>query len=164
MEAAGENGVAAYGIIMYVDIIFMTLYLGYSLGSAPIVSFHYGAGNHAELKNLCRKSLVIISACGVILLTASEMTTWGFRIYAIAFMVRGMNVWGSSFFTALNNGAVSAAISFLRTFVFQIVIVLILPKLIGITGVWLSIVLAEFLALFVTIGFLIAKRKKYHYA
>lgn len=87
------------------------------------------------------------------------MTTWGFRIYAIAFMVRGMNVWGSSFFTALNNGAVSAAISFLRTFVFQIVIVLILPKLIGITGVWLSIVLAEFLALFVTIGFLIAKRK-----
>ena len=183
MEAAGENGVAAYGIIMYVDIIFMTLYLGYSLGSAPIVSFHYGAGNHAELKNLCRKSLVIISAGGVILLTASqilagplvkifanydqellEMTTWGFRIYAIAFMVRGMNVWGSSFFTALNNGAVSAAISFLRTFVFQIVIVLILPKLIGITGVWLSIVLAEFLALFVTIGFLIAKRKKYHYA
>ena len=183
MEAAGENGVAAYGIIMYVDIIFMTLYLGYSLGSAPIVSFHYGAGNHAELKNLCRKSLVIISACGVILLTASqilagplvkifanydqellEMTTWGFRIYAIAFMVRGMNVWGSSFFTALNNGAVSAAISFLRTFVFQIVIVLILPKLIGITGVWLSIVLAEFLALFVTIGFLIAKRKKYYYA
>lgn len=183
MEAAGENGVAAYGIIMYVDIIFMTLYLGYSLGSAPIVSFHYGAGNHAELKNLCRKSLVIISACGVILLTASqilagplvkifasydqellEMTTWGFRIYAIAFLVRGMNVWGSSFFTALNNGAVSAAISFLRTFAFQIVIVLILPKLIGITGVWLSIVLAEFLALFVTIGFLIAKRKKYHYA
>ena len=79
-------------------------------------------------------------------------------------MVRGMNVWGSSFFTALNNGAVSAAISFLRTFVFQIVIVLILPKLIGITGVWLSIVLAEFLALFVTIGFLIAKRKKYRYA
>ena len=176
MEAAGENGVAAYGIIM-------TLYLGYSLGSAPIVSFHYGAGNHAELKNLCRKSLVIISACGVILLTASqilagplvkifasydqellEMTTWGFRIYAIAFLVRGMNVWGSSFFTALNNGAVSAAISFLRTFVFQIVIVLILPKLIGITGVWLSIVLAEFLALFVTIGFLIAKRKQYHYA
>ena len=122
---------AAYGIIMYVDIIFMTLYLGYSLGSAPIVSFHYGARNHAELKNLCRKSLVIISACGVILLTASqilagplvkifanydqellEMTTWGFRIHAIAFMVRGMNVWGSSFFTALNNGAVSAAISF----------------------------------------------------
>ena len=183
MRLAGSDGVAVYGIIMYVDIIFMTLYLGYSLGSAPIVSFHYGAGNHAELKNLCRKSLVIISACGVILLTASqilagplvkifanydqellEMTTWGFRIYAIAFMVRGMNVWGSSFFTALNNGAVSAAISFLRTFVFQIVIVLILPKLIGITGVWLSIVLAEFLALFVTIGFLIAKRKKYHYA
>ena len=181
--AAGENGVAAYGIIMYVDIIFMTLYLGYSLGSAPIVSFHYGAGNHAELKNLCRKSLVIISACGVILLTASQilagplvkifasydqellkMTTWGFRIYAIAFLVRGMNVWGSSFFTALNNGAVSAAISFLRTFVFQIIIVLILPGLIGITGVWLSIVIAEFLALFVTIGFLIAKRKKYHYA
>ena len=183
MEAAGENGVAAYGIIMYVDIVFMTMYLGYSLGSAPIVSYHYGAGNHDELKNLCRKSLVIISACGVILLTASqilagplvkifanydqellEMTTWGFRIYAIAFLVRGMNVWGSSFFTALNNGAVSAAISFLRTFVFQIVIVLILPKLIGITGVWLSIVLAEFLALFVTIGFLIAKRKQYHYA
>ena len=93
-----------------------------------------------------------------------EMTTWGFRIYAIAFLVRGMNVWGSSFFTALNNGAVSAAISFLRTFVFQIIIVLILPELIGITGVWLSIVIAEFLALFVTIGFLIAKRKKYHYA
>ena len=137
----------------------------------------------SELVTNISTSIVIISACGVILLTASqilagplvkifanydqellEMTTWGFRIYAIAFMVRGMNVWGSSFFTALNNGAVSAAISFLRTFVFQIVIVLILPKLIGITGVWLSIVLAEFLALFVTIGFLIAKRKKYHYA
>ena len=157
MEAAGENGVAAYGIIMYVDIIFMTLYLGYSLGSAPIVSYHYGAGNHDELRNLCRKSLVIISACGVILLTASQ-------ILAGPLVKIGMKVWGSSFFTALNNGAVSAAISFLRTFVFQIVIVLILPKLIGITGVWLSIVLAEFLALFVTIGFLIAKKKQYHYA
>lgn len=183
MKLAGESGVAAYGIIMYVNIIFMAIFLGYSLGSAPIISFHYGAANHLELKNLFRKSMVVLTVSGVILLVLSEifakplvmifasndvelltMTTRGFQLYALAFLVMGFNVWSSAFFTALNNGVISAVISFLRTLVFQILAILILPAMFGIEGIWLSIVVAELLSLSITAYFLLAKRHHYHYA
>ena len=147
MKLAGEDGVAAYGVIMYVNFIFMAIFLGYSIGSAPIVSYHYGAQNHAELKNLFKKSLLLVCGAGIILTVLAEvfsgplvgifvsydaglfeMTRHGFRLYALAFLMMGINVWGSAFFTALNNGAVSAAISFLRTLVFQIAAVLVLCR------------------------------------
>lgn len=183
MKFAGENGVAAYGIIMYVNIIFMAIFLGYSLGSAPIISYHYGAGNHPELKNLFRKSIKLLTISGVILVVLSEifarplvaifaskdnelfaMTTHGFQIYAIAFIVMGFNVWGSAFFTALNNGLISATISFLRTLVFQIAVILVLPAILGIDGIWMAIVIAELLSLVVTTLFLNTQKKRYHYA
>lgn len=183
MKFAGENGVAAYGVVMYVNIIFMAIFLGYSMGSAPIVSYHYGAGNHQELKNLFRKSIRFLLGSGVILVVLSEIfaeplvkifaskdaellaiTIRGFQLYALSFLVMGFNVWGSAFFTALNNGAVSAAISFLRTLVFQIIAVLVLPLIFGIDGVWLSIVVAEVLSLAVTGFFLVTRKKHYQYA
>lgn len=183
MKIAGENGVAAYGIIMYVNFIFMAIYFGYAIGSAPIVGYHYGAANYGELKNLFRKSIILMGSVGVLLTLLAEiltvplvtifanydaelfaMTSHGFRLYSLAFIFMSINVWGSSFFTALGNGAVSAAISFLRTLVFQIVSVLILPVFLGIDGIWLAIVAAELLALIVTIIFFIVKKNKYHYA
>lgn len=182
VKLAGEDGIAAYGVIMYINIIFMAIFMGYSMGSAPIVSYHYGAGNHEELKNLFRKSLTFLLLSGVFLLAASEilarplaaifvsydaelldLTVRGFRIYSLAFLIMGINVWGSSFFTALNNGLVSAVISFLRTLVFQIVVILFLPVLLGVDGIWFSVVAAEAMALFVTLAFLFTNRKKYHY-
>ena len=182
MRLAGEDGIAAYGVIMYVNFIFIAIFLGYSLGSAPVVSFHYGAKNRQELQNLFRKSLCILGCLGVLLTLLAEllcvplvslfasydpqlfaMTCRGFRIYSLAFLVMGMNIWGSSFFTALNNGGVSAAISFLRTLVFQIGAGLVLPALWGIDGVWLAIVAAELLALGVTAVFLVGERKRYQY-
>lgn len=166
-----------------VNIIFMAIFLGYSIGSAPIVSYHYGAENHTELKSMFRKSLILLTVSGVILVVLSElvarplvmiftsydpelldMTASGFQLYALAFLPMGFNVWGSAFFTALNNGAVSACISFLRTLVFQIIVVLTLPILLGIDGIWLSIVAAELLSLAVTVSFLLVKRKRYQYA
>lgn len=182
MRLAGENGVAAYGVIMYANFIFSAIYIGYSIGSAPVVGYHYGAGNSSELKNLVGKSLRIISAAGLILTCLAELlaypltnifvgydtvlfelTRHGFRIYALAFLINGFNIWGSGFFTALGNGIVSAIISFLRTLVFQVSIVIILPIFLGVDGVWLAIVIAEGLALMVTGTFLIKKRKKYRY-
>lgn len=183
MKFAGENGVAAYGVIMYVNIIFMAIFLGYSFGSAPIISYHYGAENHPELKNLFRKSLKLLAISGVVLTMLSAifaeslvaifagkdmelltMTTRGFQIYALSFLIMGFNIWGSSFFTALNNGAVSASISFLRTLVFQLIVVLALPVLFGIDGIWLSIVVAELLSLAVTGFYLVTQKKRYQYA
>lgn len=183
MKFAGENGVAAYGIIMYINIIFMSIFLGYSLGSAPIVSYNYGAQNHSELKNLFQKSLKILALSGIVLVALSEicakplisifanydvellaMTTRGFRIYAVAFIVMGINVWSSAFFTALNNGLFSALISFFRTLVFQIAAIMVLPAILGMDGIWMAIVIAELLSLFVSIIFLITQRKRYHYA
>ena len=182
MKLAGEDGIAAYGVILYINIIFMAIFMGYSIGSAPIVSYHYGAGNHTELKNLFRKSLTFLMISGVMLLAASEvlarplsaifvnydtglleLTVHGFRIYSLAFLIMGINVWGSSFFTALNNGLVSAVISFLRTLVFQIVVISVLPLWFGVDGIWFSVVAAEGMALFVTLGFLFTNRRKYHY-
>ncbi len=182
LRFAGENGVAAYGTIMYVNFIFAAIYLGYSMGCAPIVSYNYGAENHAELKNLFKKSTRAIICCGIVLVclaellavplatifvgydkTLFEMTCQGFRICAMSFLICGMNIFGSSFFTALNNGPLSALISFLRTLVFQVSIILTLPLLLGLTGIWLSGITAEILTLAVTVTCLVLNRKKYHY-
>ena len=182
LRFAGENGVAAYGTIMYVNFIFAAIYLGYSMGCAPIVSYNYGAENHAELKNLFKKSTRAIICCGIVLVclaellavplatifvgydkTLFEMTYQGFRICAMSFLICGMNIFGSSFFTALNNGPLSALISFLRTLVFQVSIILTLPLLLGLTGIWLSGITAEILTLAVTVTCLVLNRKKYHY-
>ena len=182
MRLAGEDGVAAYGIIMYVNFIFMAIFFGYSIGTGPIVAYQYGAGNHDELRNVFKKSIRLVVSTGVTLMVLAEvlnvplikvfasydqemfdMTSHGFRIYAIAFLVIGINVWGSAFFTALNNGVVSAAISFLRTLIFQVSAILILPEILGIDGVWLAVVAAEMLALLVTTTFLVKNKRKYHY-
>lgn len=183
MRLAGEDGVAAYGVIMYVTFIFAAVNIGYSIGSAPIVSYNYGAGNQMELKNIFKKSIVILVCAGFSMTLLAEilsypltrvfvgydpelfrMTCHGFRLYALSFLLSGFNIWGSGFFTALGNGAVSAAISFLRTLVFQVSVVLILPVFFQLDGVWMAIVTAELLALFVTSAFLVKKREKYHYA
>lgn len=182
MKIADENGVAAYGTIMYVSFIFVAIFLGYSIGSAPIISYHYGACNHDELKNLYKKSLGLISICCILLAVLAQllayplsrifvgydkellaMTVQGFRLYSIVYLVNGFNIWGSSFFTALNNGLVSAVISFLRTLVFQITSVLLLPMLLGISGIWLSVTVAELCTLCITILFFINRRKTYQY-
>lgn len=183
MNLAGENGVAAFGTIMYVNFIFIAIFLGYSIGSAPLVSYHYGAGNHDELKNLFQKSLRLIGIWGLMLFILAQliarplaaifvgydadlfsMTQNGFRIYCIAYLINGFNIYGSSFFTALNNGLISAAISFLRTLVFQLAAVLLLPLLLSINGIWSAVAVAELLTLGLTVTFFVRNRKKYHYA
>lgn len=182
MKIAGENGVAAYSTIMYVNFIFVAIFLGYSLGSAPIISFHYGAGNHDELKNMRKKSLRLIAVWGIGMTIISHifalpfarffvgydsellaMTIHGFRIYAFVYLLNGFSIFGSSFFTALNNGMVSATISFLRTLVFEVICILLLPVFFGIDGIWSAVLVAEALALCVTSFFLITKRSRYHY-
>ena len=168
---------------MYVNLIFVSIFLGYSIGSAPIVGYHYGAANHGELKSLFRKSLTLIGIAGIVLTLLAvglsgplskvfvgydeelfALTKHGFRLYSLSFLVTGFNIFGSAFFTALNNGVVSATISFLRTLLFQIIVVLVLPIFLGINGIWLAIVVAELMALVVTVLFFITKRKQYHYA
>lgn len=182
MNIAGEDGVSAYGVIMYINFIFVAVFLGYSIGSAPIVSFHYGADNTDELKGLLKKSCIIVGCLAVALTAAAElsavplsrifvsydadlleMTVRGFRLYSISFIFCGFTIYGSGFFTALNNGLVSALISFARTLVFQIACVLVLPLLIGIDGIWLAVVVAEALALVLTLVCLAVNRKKYQY-
>lgn len=182
LRYAGENGVAAYGAIMYVAFIFVAIFIGFVIGAAPIVSFHYGAGNGDELKSLRKKSpnIVLISGgimTAVALLLAAplckafvgydrelyEITLHGFFIYSLSYVIAGYNILGSSFFTALNNGGVSAVISFLRTCVFQVGAVLLLPLIMQLDGIWLSIIFAELASAAVTTLFLIAKRKKYGY-
>ena len=183
LKFAGADGVAAYGVIMYTNFIFTGVYFGYTMGSAPVVSYHYGAGNTDELKSLLKKSLTLIlifalSLTGLAELFAGriagifvgydadllKLTTGAFRIYAIAFLFMGFNVYGSGFFTALNNGKVSAFLSFFRTLVLQCVSILILPSLFGINGVWLSIVFAESIAIVITFTLLKKYRNRYHYA
>lgn len=182
MHLAGEDGVAAYGVLMYLNFIFTAVFLGFSVGSAPIVSYHYGAENHGELHSLFRKSQVVTVASGVAMAVTAwglaavlsgifvgydaalmAMTERGVRIYARSFLPAGLNIFGSAFFTALNNGAVSAAISFLRTLLFQVAAVLVLPLLWGLDGVWLAVIAAEGLALCVTAAFLVKLRTRYHY-
>lgn len=183
MKYVGSDGVVAYGIIMYVGFIFSGTYLGYSLGTAPIIGYHYGAGNADELKNLLKKSLKLILVTSIVMtglaeisskLLASifvsynsnllELTTNAIRLFSISYLLSGFNIFSSSFFTALNNGAVSAAISFLRTLLFQVAMIFLLPALWGINGIWLAVVFAEILALAVSILFFVVNRKKYQYA
>lgn len=182
IKYAGEDGVAAYGVLMYVNLVFLAAFIGYSIGTAPVIGYHYGAGNNGELKSLLKKSLFLIAAFSVCMLGLSqalgeplsrmfvgydsalmEMTEKGFRIYSFSFLFAGVAIYGSSFFTALNNGPVSALIAFLRTLVFQIAAVLILPAILGVEGIWVSIVIAELMAFLVTILFIVWKRKQYHY-
>ena len=183
MRLAGEDGVAAYGVLMYMNFFFAAVSIGYSIGCAPLVGYHYGAANHNELKNLFRKSLILVGAFSAALTIAAqwaagplarifvgydeflcEMTRHGFALYALSFIAAGFNIFASSFFTALSNGLVSAAISFLRTLVFQVAAVLLLPLILGLDGVWLAIVAAELLAFLVTCFFFLRERGRYHYA
>ena len=183
MKFAGADGVVAYGVIMYISFIFSGTYIGYSIGSAPIISYHYGAENKVELKTLLKQSIILLGITSVVMticaeilakLLASvfvsydnnllEMTTNAIRIFSISFIISGFNIFASSFFTALNNGVVSAAISFLRTLVFQIAMIFILPIIWGLNGIWFAVVFAEILALIVSIIFLVCNRKKYQYA
>ena len=182
LTLAGENGVSAYGVLMYVSFIFAAVYIGYSIGTAPIVGYNYGAQNHAELRNIRVKSMRSMLIGGVIMVSLAEllapvlagifvgydkelfdMTVHAFRLFSFTFLLSGFNIWCSSFFTALNNGAISAAVSFLRTLVFQLAAVLILPIFFKLDGVWFSVAFAEVCAFVISMIFLIAKRKKYNY-
>ena len=182
LRLAGEDGVSAYGVLMYVQFIFISIYIGYSIGCAPVVSYHYGAQNHGELKNLLGKSVLLMGITGVALTALAmaladplarlfvgydaelfALTSHAFRLFAWSFLLAGFNIFASGFFTALNNGGVSTAISFLRTLVFQSASVLILPVFFGVDGIWWAITVAEVFAFLISVLFLLAKRGKYHY-
>jgi Na+-driven multidrug efflux pump len=187
IKLAGENGVAAYGVVMYVSFMFIAVFLGYSIGCAPVISFHYGADHQDELKGLFRKSLVLMTAFSVMLTILAELlarpfsilfvgydpallelTVRAFALYSLSYLLTGFNIFGSAFFTALNDGLTSATISFLRTLVFQTAVVLLFPLLLPshlkLDGIWLSIVVAEALSLAVTLFFVLKNRRKYGYA
>lgn len=182
MRFAGEDGIAAYGVIMYVCMIFLAIFIGYSIGTAPVVGYHYGAQNHAELKSLLRKSLLIYAVVSVCMVAFSfvlaqplsrifvgydaellEMTIRGFKIFSFSYLFSGFAIFASSFFTALNDGVTSAVISFMRTVVFQVAAVLLLPVIWELDGIWFSVVVAEALAVGVAAALLVGKRKKYQY-
>ncbi len=182
MKYAGENGVAAYGVLMYVSMIFQAVFIGYSVGSAPIIGYNYGAQNHSELKGLLKNGFLFIGICAVFMFAAGEllsrplslmfvgydeelldMTAHAFSIFSFSFLLSGFSIFGSSYFTALNDGLTSALISFLRTLVFQIAAVLLFPIIFDLDGIWFSIVAAEIMSVTVTMLFLILKRKKYGY-
>lgn len=182
MRLIGEDGVSAYGVLMYVQFIFVAIFIGYSIGCAPVVGFHYGAQNHDELKSLLRKSVLLMAVGGVTLTLLArvlarplahlfvgydaalyDLTVHAFRLFAWSFLLAGFNIFTSGFFTALNNGGVSAAISFLRTLVFQAGSVIVLPMLLGVDGIWWAITAAEIFAFLISCTFLLAKRNKYHY-
>lgn len=183
MKFAGQDGIAAYGVIMYVNFIFIAIFIGFSIGSSPIIGYHYGAENNDELKSLLKKSLMIIATISLALTVFAEllssplakifvsydenlfaMTRDGYRLYTLSYLICGFNIWGSAFFTALNNGFMSATISFLRILVFQIICLLLLPAIFDVNGIWISIVVAEFLAVSVTATLIIKNREKYQYA
>ncbi len=182
MKYAGEDGVAAYGVLMYVSMIFQAIFIGYSVGTAPITGYNFGAQNKAELKNLLSRSLRIIAVCALCMFAAGQllaepmgkifvsydeqlldMTVHAFGIFSFAFLFSGFSIFGSSFFTALNDGLTSALISFLRTLVFQLAAVLLFPLIWGLDGIWLSIVGAEVMSIIATALFLIGKRERYGY-
>jgi len=182
LNYAGESGVVAYGVIMYTNFIFVAVFIGYAVGTAPIIGYNYGAGNKPEMQNVFKKSMGLNIGAGIVMTISAialsgvlsgifvgydaellELTQRGFIIYSLSFLVMGINIYGSSFFTALGNGLVSAIISFLRTLLFQIAAVLLLPILLGIDGIWLSIVTAEVIAMVVTVAFMVANKKKYGY-
>ena len=183
MRIEGENGVAAYGAINYIGFIFAAIFFGYAMGCAPIISYNFGADNTSELKNMFKKSMIIMTVTGIIMFAAVlvgaqplsrifvgydknlyNMTVHGFHICAVIFTMMGVNTFASGFFTALNDGKTSAIIAFLRTFLFQAVTILILPALLGLDGVWWAIVVAELMSIIVAVFFLIKKRSVFHYA
>lgn len=183
MRLAGQNGIAAYGAVMYVEFAFVAVFIGYSIGTAPIVSYHYGSENHNEVKNMLQKSFKIMSVLGITMMVLAQilasplakvfvgydkqlfdMTVHGFRLFSFYFILAGINIYASSFFTALNNGMISAIISFSRTLGFETLAVIILPIFLQLDGVWLAITVAEICAFVISISFLIAKKEKYHYA
>lgn len=182
LRYAGEDGVAAYGVLMYVSLVFQAVFIGYSVGAAPVVGYHYGAQDHEELRGLRRRSTAVIAVFAAAMFAAArllgrplsllfvgydegllELTVRAFAIFSFSFLFSGFAIFGSSFFTALNNGLVSAVISFLRTLVFQVAAVLVFPLVWKVDGIWLSIVAAEALAVAVTAAFLWGMRKKYQY-
>ena len=183
LKYAGEDGIAAYGVMMYIGFVFAAAFIGYSIGTAPLFGYHDGAGNHAELKSLLRKSLILVGIfAGLMVIVAEvlalplskifvsydskllELTVSGLRIYALSFPFMGYAIFSSGLFTALNDGVTSAIISFLRTLVFQLGAVLLMPKLWGgLDGIWWSVVAADFIAVAISAAFLVAKRKKFHY-
>lgn len=182
LKYAGEDGVASYGVLMYISMIFQAIYIGYSVGTAPVIGYQYGAQNHKELKGLLKKSVILIGIFAVVMFAASfalarplslvfvgydegllNLTIRAFSIFSFSFLFSGFAIFGSSFFTALSNGLVSAAISFLRTLVFQIAAVLVFPLFWKVDGIWFSIVAAEMMAVVVTIIFLRFNQKNYHY-
>lgn len=182
MSYADQEGVAAYGVLMYVNFAFISIFIGYVVGVSPVVSYHYGAGNTDELKSLLKKSILLLSISSLAMLLAGEllalplsklfvgsnpylleMTLRGFRIFSFSFLFAGFAIFGSCFFTALNDGLTSAIISFLRTLIFQTAAVIILPFIWHLDGIWASIIVAELMAVIVTVIFLVVKRKKYRY-
>ena len=182
LRYAGENGVAAYGVLMYVSFIFAAAFLGYTIGVAPVVGYHFGARNHFEIRGLLKKSSLLVAIGSLAMLGIGEalalplskmfvgydeallkMTVDGFRIFAFSFLFMGFAIFASGFFTALNDGVTSAIISFLRTLVFQVAAVMLLPLLWGLDGIWYSVIVAEFMAAALSWVFLFFKRKKYHY-
>ena len=182
LRFAGEDGVAAYGVIMYAAFLFVAVFVGYAVGSAPIVSYHYGARNRKEVNNLYRKSLKLIGVVAVVMTVGSMflipyvarifvgydenlliLTTRAFRLYGLSFLIMGFNVYASSFFTALGDGVTSALIAFLRTLLFQVVAVLVLPMILDIDGIWLAITAAELAALAVSVTMFIKKDSVFHY-
>ncbi len=182
LKFSGENGVAAYGVLMYVQFVFVAMFIGYTIGTGPVVGYHYGAGHHGELKSLLKKSYLLMGTAGIVMMLLSRglahplaavfvgydaellaMTVHAFRLFSFSFILAGLNIFTSAFFTALSNGGISAAISFLRTLVFQLLSVLLLPLLLGLDGIWWAITVAEVFAFIISLGFLAAKREKYHY-
>ena len=182
IKYAGEDGVSAYGVLMYVNLIFLAIFIGYSISTAPVIGYHYGAKNPAEIRSILKKSFVIIGITSLCMLGFSEvmagplsrifvgydpelyeMTVHGFRIFSFQFLFAGVSIFASSFFTALSNGGVSAMISFLRTLVFQTAAILLLPLIWELDGIWISIVAAELVSFVVSLIYIAAKRKKYGY-
>lgn len=182
MRLDPENGVAAFGVIMYVAFVFVSIFIGYSIGTAPIIGYNYGAKNYNELKNMFKKSTLVIGITGIVMTLSAEilaptlskvfvgyddgllnLTTFAFRLYSISFLIAGFNIFGSAFFTALGDGLRSAVISFLRTLVFQVISIIFLPLILGKDGIWLAVVAAEILSVIVTVFFILRNRNKYHY-
>ena len=182
LKYAGNDGVAAYGVIMYVNMIFIAIFFGYCMGTSPIIGYHYGAKNTDELRNIFKKSMVLMTLVSIAMMILAEvlakplafiftsydlqlmqLTIEAFRIYSISFVFSGIGIFGSSMFTALNNGLISAILSIERTVILQVVFVYALPLLWGIDGVWWSIVFAEGISMVITLAFILVYRKRYQY-
>ncbi len=182
LHYVGENGVSAYGVIMYVSFAFVAIYIGYSMGVAPIIGFNYGAENKSELQNIFRKSVTILGITNITMFvmaevltvpmakifvgynqTLNELTIRGMRIYSVAFLVMGFNVFASAFFTALSNGKISAIISVTRTLILQLIMIYIMPMILGVDGLWAVVIAVEGISLIVTVYYILKNRKNYGY-